>query len=55
MIFLIPGRGESIWDKFSKTSGNIVDGSNGDKASESYKKYREDVQLMKQLGVGYST
>lgn len=51
VFFHIKGRGPSIWDTFSKTPGKIVDGSNGDKASDSYKKYREDVQLLKQLGV----
>lgn len=47
------GRGPSIWDTFSKSPGKIKDGSNGDQASDSYKKYREDVQLLKQLGVKY--
>lgn len=50
-FFRIKGRGPSIWDTFSKSPGKIVDGSNGDQASDSYKKYREDVQLLKQLGV----
>lgn len=51
VFFRIKGRGPSIWDTFSKSPGKIVDGSNGDQASDSYKKYREDVQLLKQLGV----
>ncbi|KAK3084655.1 hypothetical protein FSP39_017015 [Pinctada imbricata] len=45
------GRGPSIWDTFSHTKGKIVDNSNGDQAADSYHKYKEDVQLLKKLGV----
>src|SRR5215467_12608384 len=45
------GRGPSIWDTFSHTAGKIGDNSNGDRANEHYHRYKEDVQLIKALGV----
>jgi beta-glucosidase len=44
------GRGQSIWDVFAHTPGKIVDGSNGDAACDSYHRYGEDAQLLKNLG-----
>jgi len=46
------GRGRSIWDTFAHTAGNIADGSNADRATDHYYRYKEDVRLMKDLGVG---
>ena len=45
------GRGPSIWDTFSHTPGKIEDGSNGDRANDHYHRYKEDVGLIKALGV----
>lgn len=45
------GRGPSIWDTFSHTAGKIGDGSNGDRANEHYHRYKEDVRLIRDLGV----
>lgn len=45
------GRGESIWDRFSHTPGNIIDGSNGDIACDHYHRWPEDIALMKSLGL----
>ena len=45
------GKGESIWDRFSHTSGNIKNGDTGDIACDHYHRYTEDVALMKELGV----
>src|SRR5579862_8470848 len=45
------GRGPSIWDTFCKLPGKIRDGANGDVADDHYHLYKEDVALMKALGV----
>lgn len=45
------GKSESIWDRFSHTPGKIKDNSNGDVACEHYYRYRDDVALMKSLGL----
>jgi beta-glucosidase len=44
------GRGVSIWDRFAHLPGTISDRSNGDTATDHYRLYKEDVQLMKALG-----
>ncbi len=46
------GRGESIWDRFSHTPGRVANGETGDIACDHYHRYREDVQLMRELNVG---
>ncbi len=45
------GRGRSIWDTFSHTPGKIADHSNADRANDHYHRYKEDVGLIKDLGV----
>jgi beta-glucosidase len=45
------GRGESIWDRFSKTSGKVLHGHTGDVACNHYHLYKEDVALIRELGV----
>jgi beta-glucosidase len=45
------GKGESIWDRFSHTPGKISDGATGDDACDHYRRYREDVALMRELGL----
>ena len=45
------GRGESIWDRFTATPGKIVGGDTGVVACDSYHRYREDVRLMRDLGL----
>ena len=45
------GRCESIWDVFCKNKNNSIDGSDGSRVCESYKKYKDDVKLLKSLGV----
>ena len=45
------GRGKSIWDIFSHTPGKIEDGTTGDRANEHYHRYKDDVRLIRDLGV----
>jgi beta-glucosidase len=45
------GRGESIWDRLCRKPGAIQDGSSGDVACDHYRRYREDVALMRDLGI----
>ncbi len=44
------GRGMSIWDEFSRVPGKTR-GATGDFAGDHYHRWREDIQLMKELGV----
>ena len=45
------GKGESIWDRFTHTPGNVIDGSTGDVACDHYHRLPEDIALMKSLGL----
>jgi beta-glucosidase len=45
------GRLPSIWDTFSHTPGKITGGGTGDIACDHYHRWREDIALMKRLGV----
>jgi beta-glucosidase len=45
------GRGESIWDRFGKTPGKILGGHTGDPACDHYNLWRQDIDLMKDLGL----
>ncbi|MHB1699365.1 MAG: GH1 family beta-glucosidase [Acidobacteriaceae bacterium] len=48
------GRGISIWDTFSHKPGMTSNGDTGDVADDHFHRYKEDVQLMKALGIkGY--
>ncbi|KOT49360.1 MULTISPECIES: GH1 family beta-glucosidase [Streptomyces] len=46
------GRGRSAWDGFAAEAGRIKDGSDARVATDHYHRYREDVALIKELGVG---
>ncbi|MYS94510.1 MULTISPECIES: GH1 family beta-glucosidase [Streptomyces] len=45
------GRAPSIWDTFSHTPGKTAGGDHGDTACDHYHRWREDIDLMRRLGV----
>jgi len=45
------GRGESVWDRFCATPGKVRNGDSGEQACDFYHRYRDDVALMKELGL----
>lgn len=45
------GKGESIWDRFSHTPGNVTNGDTGDIACDHYHRYKDDIKLMRRLGL----
>ncbi|MFD8946531.1 GH1 family beta-glucosidase [Streptomyces californicus] len=45
------GRTPSIWDTFSHTPGRVLGGDTGDVAADHFHRYRDDVALMKRLGL----
>jgi beta-glucosidase len=49
---LADGAGASIWHRFAHTPGRIGDGATGDVACDHYRRWREDVALMRELGLG---
>ncbi len=50
----IDGKGESIWDRFCHEPGNIDNAQTGDVACDHYRRYKDDIALMKELGLkGY--
>lgn len=45
------GRGPSIWDTFSQQSGKVFENHNGNIACDHYHRWREDIGLMRDLGL----
>ncbi len=45
------GRGPSVWDTFAHTPGKTDHGDTGDVADDYYHRYKEDIALMKSLGL----
>jgi beta-galactosidase len=45
------GKGLSIWDAFAHTPGKTRNGETADIASDHYHRYREDIALMRQMGL----
>ena len=45
------GKGESIWDIYTKIPGTTFKGTNGDIAVDHYNRYKEDVALMAEMGL----
>lgn len=51
---LADGAGPSIWQRFAHTPGMMANGDHGDVACDHYRRYKDDVQLMRRLGLqGY--
>ncbi|MEU6709544.1 GH1 family beta-glucosidase [Streptomyces wuyuanensis] len=48
----LDGRTPSIWDTYSRTPGRVRNGDTGDVATDHYHRWREDVAIMADLGVG---
>ncbi|XP_038072995.1 lactase-phlorizin hydrolase-like [Patiria miniata] len=49
----VSDKGPSVWDTFTHEGGNIENDDNGDIACDSYHKYKEDVALMKAMGLQF--
>jgi beta-glucosidase len=48
---LADGAGPSIWQRFSHSPGRTHEGQTGDVACDHYRRYRDDVRLMAELGL----
>jgi len=45
------GKGESIWDRFARWPGHVLNGDTGDTACDHYHRMEADVALMAELGL----
>jgi beta-glucosidase len=45
------GKGESVWDRFSRAPGKIFQGHTLDVACDHYHRFKEDFALMRRLGI----
>jgi len=45
------GKGESVWDALCHKPGIIKNGDTGDGACDHYHRYKEDIKLMKEMGL----
>src|ERR1700736_6282214 len=48
---LADGAGASIWHRFSHTPGRVAGGENGDVACDHYRRFRDDIAVMRGLGL----
>ena len=48
---LADGAGASIWHRFVKTPGSTTGGDTGDVACDHYRRWEEDVRIMRDLGL----
>jgi beta-glucosidase len=48
---LADGAGPSIWQRFAHTPGMMANGDTGDVACDHYRRFKDDVQLMRALGL----
>jgi len=47
----LDGKGPSIWDVWAHIPGKTFEGTNGDVACDHYHRFKEDVALMKEMGL----
>lgn len=45
------GKGRHIWDVYTKEPGRVYGGHTGEIACDHYYRFREDVQIMKKIGL----
>ena len=45
------GKGEHIWDVYTKEPGKVYSNHTGEVACDHYHRYKEDVQLLKEMGL----
>jgi len=48
---LADGAGESIWHRFAHTPGKVFEDQNGDVACDHYRRFLNDIALMRELGI----
>jgi beta-glucosidase len=47
----VDGRGDSIWDRYCLELGKVKNGDTGEVACDHYHRFREDIALMREMGV----
>ena len=47
----VDGKGESVWDRFARRRGAILNGDRLDPACDHYHRYEQDFALMRDLGI----
>ena len=45
------GRSESVWDRFCRIPGRVMNGDTGDVACDHYHRWRDDIRIMEDLGL----
>ncbi len=45
------GRSESVWDRFCRIPGRVLNGDTGDVACDHYHRWRDDIRIMEDLGL----
>ena len=45
------GKGESIWDRFTHAPGTVKGATTGDVACDSYKRWRDDIALLREMNL----